>query len=153
MNEIHRVALRLLTRREHSCFELRRKLQERGYSLDQINPELESLIEQGLLSDSRFAECYLRARAGKGYGPVRIEMELQQGGVAAEIIDETLDKADIDWLELAHRVRQKRFGAKVPTDFPTRARQMQFLQYRGFNTDQIKKILMQDRFEKLVTGE
>jgi len=140
VSEIHYIALRLLTRREHSCFELRRKLQERGYSLDQINPELELLIEQGLLSDSRFADCYLRARAGKGYGPVRIEMELQQRGVTAGIIGETLDKADIDWLELAQQVRRKRFGAKIPTDFPARARQMQFLHYRGFNSEQIRRI-------------
>lgn len=139
-SEIHQSALRLLARREHSRFELRRKLQERDYSEELITATLQKLVEQGLLSDARFTECYIRSRVAKGYGPVRIAMELQQRGVSEELLEEFLDLKDDSWLEHAVKVRQKRFGKKMAEDFAEQAREMRFLQYRGFTIEQIRQI-------------
>jgi len=135
-------ALRLLARREHSVLELRRKLEQKGFVEAQIEPCLEALQAEHLLSDSRFAEAYLRMRTGRGYGPVRIRHELAERGVAGEIIDTAMQEADTDWDALAGTVRRKRFGTAAPlNDFRERARQARFLQYRGFTAEQIRDVL------------
>jgi regulatory protein len=138
--DVYQAALRLLARREHSCFELRRKLQARDCTAESIEPVLQKLVEQNLLSDARFTEVYIRSRIAKGYGPVRIAAELTQRGIDEELIAEYLDPRAEDWLQQAHAVRQKRFGKKVSKDFAERAREMHFLQYRGFTIEQINKV-------------
>ncbi len=133
-------ALRLLARREHSRFELRKKLIEREIALDIIEPLLTQLVTQGVLSDQRFVENYIRARVNKGYGPVRIAAELNQRGITADLIDELLDPHAELWLEKINSVKHKRFGKIIPKDFNERAKQMRFLQYRGFTIEQIQQI-------------
>ena len=52
-----------------------------------------------------------------------------------------LRAADVDWLATIRAVRAKRFGAELPRDYPERARQARFLQYRGFDAAQIRAAL------------
>jgi regulatory protein len=59
---LHERALRCLALREHSRVELARKLDGLG-SQDEVNAELDRLTELGLLSDARFADAYIRAKA------------------------------------------------------------------------------------------
>ena len=139
-SEVRHAAVRLLARREHSRFELQQKLQQRGYLIELIQPELEKLVQKGLLSEERFVENYVRARRNKGYGPLRIVVELQQRGVSNDLIDHYVDHAAEEWLQLAAQLRQKRFGKPIPKDFNEKAKQMRFLQYRGFVMEQIHKV-------------
>ena len=62
-------ALKLLARREHSRFELHHKLQQKGWSEEQIQEVLSELSESQLQSDTRFIEMYIRHRTEAGYGP------------------------------------------------------------------------------------
>lgn len=139
-------ALRLLSRREHSRVELLEKLAQRGFSLDKINPVLDALIEQNLLSDQRFAENYTRARSGKGYGPVRIEQELSQKGVSGELIDETLKDFAGQWCDIAEQVYRKKFGNRPIESYNEQAKRKSFLQYRGFGHDEIKQVVGEVEF-------
>ena len=41
----------------------------------------------------------------------------------------------VDWLKLAVIARTKKYGDNVPTEQKDKAKQLRFLQYRGFNTD------------------
>ncbi len=125
-------ALRLLARREHSVCELRAKLARRGQDGGAVDAVLAELVAEGLLSDARFAEAYVRARVDRGYGPLRIRAELAERGVAEPLVQAALAAAEVDWAALAARVRQRRFGAAPPRDWPERARQMRFLQGRGY---------------------
>ena len=127
----------LLARREHSRWELRRKLTVAGATGHLADEVLDALEEEGLLSDARFAESFVAVRAEKGQGPVRIAQELDRLGVDEALIEDALDESEVDWYELAAAVRLKKFGKKIPTDFPSRAKQMRFLEYRGFDSDQI----------------
>jgi regulatory protein len=45
-----------------------------------------------------------------------------------------------DWVQAAELVRRKRFGALAPGDARSRARQMRFLQSRGFSGAQVHEI-------------
>lgn len=130
-------AVSYLARREHSTLELRRKLDKSGFNTDEIEHVLAQLKQADLQSDERFAESYVRYRINRGYGKTRIRMELQERGVADELIHDSLQQAEVDWFALAAEVRSKRFGEQNPEDFKSRAKQQRFLQYRGFSHDEI----------------
>lgn len=127
-----RRALDLLARREHSRLELERKLGARGFAADAIAAALDGLEQSGALAGDRFTESFIRSRAARGQGPVRIRAELAARGVDQALLTAALAEPGIDWAEIAAAVRSKRFGAELPRDFKERARQMRFLEYRGF---------------------
>ncbi len=133
-------ALRLLARREHSELELRHKLAGRQFDDDLIATVVAELAAQGLLSDRRFAETYVSGRFERGFGPLRIQSELRERGVATDLVAETLAELSGAWVDSAARQRNKRFGAELPEDARERARQMRFLQQRGFTGDQIRAV-------------
>ena len=132
-------ALDLLSRREHSAKELRHKLETRGFEAEHIDAALEQLSSKGLLNEQRFVESYVHSRIQRGYGPVRIRAELRERGSDAGINDWSTDE-DIDWAELACAAREKRFGQGAPKDYKERAKQMRFLQQRGFTSEQINAV-------------
>lgn len=136
-----RAALGLLARREHSRRELTRKLATRGFPDDVVSRALDELERTGALAETRFTESFVRSRIGKGQGPQRIRAELAQRGITDDEADGVLRAADVDWLATIRAVRAKRFGAEPPRDYAERARQARFLQYRGFDSAQIRAAL------------
>lgn len=139
-----RSALDLLARREHSRRELTRKLGARGFATDVVVAVLDALERSGALADSRFTDTFVRSRVAKGQGPQRIRAELAQRGIADSAADEVLSSADVDWRATIRAVRRKRFGPDLPRDYTERARQARFLQYRGFDNEQIRAALELD---------
>jgi len=87
-------ALLLLQRREHSKRELAEKLKARGFE-ENVDTVIETLAAQNLQSDVRFAECFVRARAAKGFGPMRITEELKAKGVDRQTITVALE--EVEW--------------------------------------------------------
>ncbi len=130
----------LLARREHARAELVSKLRQRGFPADEIVTTLDRLEAEGLLSDERFAEAYVRQRAGKGFGPVRIRQELAQRGIDGPLSEAALAPWADRWLAIAAQQWEKRFGAPAE-DARERARQIRHLQYRGFGFDIIQEII------------
>jgi regulatory protein len=134
-------AIGLLARREHAQAEIRRKLRDRGYDKDLTLEVVDDLTRQRLLSDTRFAEAFIRSRADRGQGPVRLKAELRQLKIPAEQIERQLLAAGMDWIELARQVRLRKFGKQFPASLSERAKQVRFLQYRGFTAGQIRAAL------------
>jgi regulatory protein len=91
---IRQRALSLLTRREHSRWELEQKLHQRGFTSQNILSVLQQLIEEGWQSDHRFAECYIRSRINAGFGPLRIRAELKHRRIQDFLIDKYLNPKD-----------------------------------------------------------
>jgi len=137
-------AMNWLARREYSQAELRARLAERDFTQEQIEVAVAGLVADGLQSDERFAESFVAVRMRKGQGPVRIRMELKRRGLAGELIRRYLDVGSQTWANLASEVRQRKFGANMPDDFSEKARQMRFLEYRGFTGDQIRSAVGDD---------
>lgn len=133
-------ALRLLARREHSVLELRHKLTGRNLPVDVVSRILDELVGEGLLSDRRFAEVYARGRYQRGYGPARIQAELRERGIDDSLAYDSLGELSRFWVESARREHHKRFGQVCPEDYRERAKQMRFLQQRGFTGDQIRAV-------------
>ena len=128
----------LLARREHARSELERKLITAGFDADVTADVLQKLAGEGLQSDRRFVESFIQSRINQGKGPLRIHADLGQRGVSSALVDDVLAETDEDWRALAKDVRVKKFGRSRPVEFKEKARQMRFLQYRGFEPDQIE---------------
>ncbi|OGI44742.1 MAG: hypothetical protein A2150_01545 [Candidatus Muproteobacteria bacterium RBG_16_64_11] len=137
-------ALDWLARREHSVAELAAKLIKKGCADALARRVTGEMQREGLVSDERFTEMLVRARRARGFGPLWIKRELQEKGVAGELIADRLDISGHEWKAEIRRVRQKKFGSKQPKDFAERARQARFLHYRGFTHDQIRSAFGRD---------
>lgn len=137
-SRIRSVAIALQTYREHGAKELEAKLTRKGYDSMTTAQVIEELRESGLVSDQRFAEAYVRGHAGRGHGPVRIRYDLKELGVPSELIAAALESEEFDWAAMAGEVRRRKFGDPPPKAFAERAKQMRFLQYRGFSSSQIR---------------
>lgn len=135
--DVRRAAMDLLARREHSFREISRKLSLRVVDDALLENVLVQMVEEGLLSDSRFAETYVRYRSSKGFGPVRIAAELRDKGIAEDLLRECVSNADEKWYQLAAQVKQKKFGLEIPAAANEKAKQIRFLLNRGFVRDQI----------------
>ena len=136
-------AVRLLARREHSRLELALKLKQRKIESDVIEQVLDDYETEGWLSDERFAEVYARQRMDLGYGPLRIQAELQQRGIQ-EPPSCVREMNDTDWSDRATLLREKRFGlSDIRDDWDEKARQARFLARRGFFSEHVENALEQ----------
>ena len=136
--EARKKAMDFLARREYGRKELIGKLESRGFLPDAATEAVDRLTEQGLQNDERFVENFIQSRVRQGKGPRRIGQELSQRGLKAGLVDQALSAVDTDWFELAGNVRSRKFGDQMPDEFEEKARQMRFLQYRGFDSEQIR---------------
>lgn len=140
-------ALQCLARREYSRAELRAKLLPHiqcNTETGEAQPEvlealLENFISRGWLSDARAATQLIHMKR-KRFGTQRIANELRQKGISDELIDEALPKLKETEQEAARDVWRKKFG-KLPQDNHEKAKQIRFMQSRGFSADVILKLL------------
>ncbi len=138
-------ALRYLAQREHSRAELERKLERyvedtpEASAQAQIAAALDELAAKDLLSEARAAASVLSGQ-GQRYGVRRLKQTLQTKGVAAELVDATVQQARATELERARGVWQRRFGAPA-SDAAGRAKQMRFLAGRGFEGEVIRRVV------------
>lgn len=144
-------ALQYLARREYSRAELRGKLlphvqadaefeQSQPVDLDALlDALLDDLTARGWLSDARAATQLVHAKRSR-FGTQRIMHELHQKGIAEELISAALPELKEGELEAARSVWQKKFGT-LPQDAKEKARQVHFLQSRGFALDVVFKML------------
>ncbi|PNF09729.1 recombination regulator RecX [Enterobacter cancerogenus] len=143
-------AVRILTVRDHSEQELRRKLAAPVMSkngpeeIDATAEDYDRVIawcyEQNYLDDDRFASRFLASRGRKGYGPARIRQELNQKGISRESIDKTLRECDLDWSEMAREQAIRKYGEPLPREFSEKVKIQRFLLYRGFLMEDIQDI-------------
>jgi regulatory protein len=136
-------AVALLSRRDFCCGELRQQLAAQGFEARALEQALADLRERHYLDDERYAGQFVAYHAERGQGPLRIERDLAELGVAAELIEAAL-AGHGDWARLAREVRIRRFGLALPSSWPEKARQARFLQYRGFSIDHVRSALGPD---------
>ncbi len=130
----------LLARREHSRLELYQKLKQKKFEPNIINTELDKLSDEGLQSDERFAEAFLRSRIDKGKGPNIILSELLQKGVDELLVSNVLESiSEGQWCEVAYETMNKKLGNESELDYDKQLKLMKFLNNRGFTRSQIER--------------
>ncbi len=158
-------ALRLLSRREYTRAELRRKLllaEEAGARqtlqrgdgsgqdapgpiteefLERIDSLLDELERNRLLSDRRYAEVLVSSKGGR-YGVARLSRTLATQGVGGQLAEAALAPLRATQRERALLIWKRRFG-HPPADLRERARQHRFLIGRGFDPATVSWVLKQ----------
>ena len=132
-------ALGLLARREHSRAELTRKLETAGFAREEIALLLDAFEAKNWLSDRRFAESYVADHRAKA-GSIKLAYDLRQRGVSESIVESVLSENRDTELARAREVWQKKFGA-IPDGAEEKAKQIRFLQGRGFSSTIIRRAL------------
>ncbi len=97
-----------------------------------------------MLNDEAFARDWAQGRAeGRGYGPLRIERELRQKGIAKSVIREVVKETfgRQEGKERARALLEKRFRGKDLSDRKILHRAISFLQRRGYRSAVIAEVL------------
>jgi len=149
------LAFYYLSRREYGKAELKQKLIDKEQDPDSIDKLLAEFEEKGYQSDYRTTLMLIRENIRKGRGRQRIKQEFYKKKIAMPSnIDELIDMANaeseefrefvaeadslvegVDWLKLAVEARTKKYGDDIPVEQKDKAKQLRFLQYRGFQMD------------------
>ena len=126
-----------LSRREHSSREILKKMSNRVESKEMLLDSIKELVDEGLLSDERFAESYFQSRKNKGYGPLRIRNELKQRGVGDQIFFSLSN--EVDWSKYALEALKKKMNGDLPSETKDVLKLKRFLNYRGFDFQDIDR--------------
>lgn len=137
-------ATRYLSYRPRSEFELRKRLNQRGFKGDVVEAVLTRLKEQGLVDDVAFAQFWRENR--DTFSPRSrwlTGLELRRQGVAADVIDSVVD--DVDDSDNAYRAASSRARRLPLSDYQTfRQRLGEYLKRRGFSygviADTVKRL-------------
>jgi len=140
-------AIQLLSRRDHGEYELYQKLSFKGYDQDAIQEAINFCLDHNYLDDLRYARSQIRQHVYKGHGERRIRQELQQKRVADSIVDKAMEEEPQDWFELAKQAAEKKFKGMKAKDQKEYAKQVRFLQYRGYSFEQISYALSSESEE------
>jgi regulatory protein len=118
--------------RPRSEFELRERLQRRGFDGDSVEAVLAKLKEQGLVDDMAFAQFWRDNR--QSFSPRSqwlTKLELRQKGVAADIIDQVVDT--VDNADSAYRAALSKARSLSRSDYQSFRRRLgEYLKRRGF---------------------
>jgi regulatory protein len=135
-------ASRQLAYRARSTAELRKTLTDRGFGDEVIAEVIERFLELGYLNDAEFARRWIASRdqvAPRGTRLLR--QELRQMGIDADLADQSLAEADLDDLETARRLAERRLDRlrDLPPD-KARQRLAGYLERRGFSHETVRKV-------------
>jgi len=137
-------ALRFLKIRPRSIFELKEKLEAKGFLLTEIETTVLELTALGLLDDRAFTKSWINYRLARPFGFRRIIQELKDKGIDQETIEQAVAEirdgysAENVVMELAQRRWQR-----LPDIDPLKKKKrvMDFLLRRGFEADIVLKVL------------
>jgi regulatory protein len=130
--------------RSRSETEVRRYLQQQGFSTTALEAAIRRLLSFHYLNDEVFARNWALARAqSHGYGPLKIDQELRSKGIAAPVIRDTLREIfdQVDEAAQARRLLTKRFKGERLSEIKIARRAAAFLQRRGYSSKVIFDLL------------
>ncbi|MGQ9614997.1 MAG: regulatory protein RecX [Spirochaetota bacterium] len=135
----------LLSYRDRSEYELRRRLLEKGFHVDLVREVLKFFRDKKLLDDRQFAKKWIEnSLSSRPMGRMRMKHELKgkmvEDGIIDEVVGELVD--DDTEMRLARRLTEKKLEAlkSYPVEV-RRARLLRFLKSRGFNFDLIQGLM------------
>ncbi|MFA3781989.1 regulatory protein RecX [Melioribacteraceae bacterium 4301-Me] len=140
---------KLLSRREHSSYELKRKLIQKKFNHQLVENVINEFLEKGYINDTLFAENYYKQNiVKKKIGINKLKADLLKRGIEGKVIDKLIDEnRDTDLLiNNAVILAQKRINylIKIYSDKnKIRQKVFSYLQNKGFEYEIIKSALRQ----------
>lgn len=140
------VALDYLAYKPRTAEEVRRKLERKDVDADTAEAVVERLRELGYLDDAAYAKQYAQRRHQvKGYGPRRIQSDLQRRGVARRHVERAVEalREEADLLERAREQARKRWRRlqREPDARRRRKKLSDYLLRRGYGYDTIRQVV------------
>ena len=132
-------ALRLLSSREHSRAELRRKLAPYEETPGELAAVLDKLAAKDLQSDQRAVDSLVYRRSAK-LGTQRLRQEMQSKGMDPQAVAQAVALLRTSEQARAFEVWRKKFGSPAATP-AERAKQVRFLAGRGFSGEAIARVV------------
>jgi regulatory protein len=151
-------ALNLLTFRARSTRELQRRLVQKGVTAERADRVITKLREVGLIDDADFARQLTRSKMSAGASQRRVHQELFKRGVPREVADEAVEQVveeeGLSDAESIERIARKKWRTLDRLDEPTRRRRLfAFLARRGFDSDDVSRVVRQLAGEATNAGE
>ena len=138
-------AIRLLTHRDHTGFELLQKLKRRGLNPATVDAILAECKRLNYINDERTAQVLIGQLAGKGFGLHRIRMELKKKGLKGDRFEAIFRESasEIDEREIAQRILKKKIKSyqREADEKKRKARIYRFLYARGFSDTVISEMI------------
>lgn len=139
--ELYDHAVSLLARRDYASGELARTLSKMTENREKIDKALSRLVECGYLDDNRLITHMIDKHVRKKHGPARIKQEIRQKGFSPELVEQMLEKVDVDWYAMARELKVSKFDDAVASEAKEKNKQIRYLQYKGFSMDMIFEAL------------
>ena len=114
--ELYDHAVSLLARRDYASGELARTLSKMTENREKIDKALSRLVECGYLDDNRLITHMIDKHVRKKHGPARIKQEIRQKGFSPELVEQMLEKVDVDWYAMARELKVSKFGDAVASE-------------------------------------
>ncbi|RME89267.1 MAG: regulatory protein RecX [Candidatus Hydrogenedentota bacterium] len=140
--EVYQKAISLLSRRQHSVFELKQKLLKRKFPPVVVDSVIEKLLEQKYLNDEEYARMVVRYYFHKGNYYIR--QKLKYARVESSIIEVVLPDMEDELkrcLEVAQRKKAILAKRNPSTEKQTKEKLYRFLASRGFTPVTIQKTI------------
>lgn|SRR5690554_4167498 len=135
-------AIRLVTYKLLSEKELFLKLTAKGYDEDVVNMAIEELKSMGYLNDMIYAQKFVYERIKlKPKSKKALSFELKSKGISEDIIETVLNDIDYDEDVVIERLLRKRFRKYDLADSKITKKAYSFLMHRGFNFEDIKRVI------------
>ncbi len=131
----------LLSRKDYSASELRKKGQEKGFGNEQMLEAIAQIQDRGYQSDTRLVANSIASAAGK-YGKSAIKRKCLQKGISSDLFEEVWESESAENVESAAEklaelkakvMRKYKIDAWDKVDPKTKGKVLNYLQYRGFN--------------------
>lgn len=138
---IENVSTAALARRGLSVSEVRTRLMDKGFTSDQVEPEIQRLVDARYLDDRRLAEEIVRIETErKGKGRSAIVAELRRRGIDADDFDDVMAELDSDdELDRARDFVLKKLSSLRNVEDETAKRRLYgALARRGFGGDVVR---------------
>jgi regulatory protein len=135
-------AARQLAYRPRSVAEIRSALSQRGFRPVTIDAVVERFTELGYLDDAEFANRWISNREALApRGKRLLRQELRQKGVQSDLVEESIEQADLDEFESALRIATNRFEKMAGVERDTQRRRIAgYLERRGFGYDAVRSV-------------
>lgn len=141
-------AVKYLSLKVRSEFEVRAKLEIEGFSEEVIIVAINELKAIGYINDQMYAQKYIFDRSKLNPKAKKmLRYELEKKGVSGDIIDEALENLTLDDSVLAESLIKKKFGKYDMSDEKILRKIYSFLQHRGFGYGIIREIVNRIKIE------
>lgn len=153
-NEFHiakDTALRYLSYRQRTEYEIRKKLTQKKYKQKIVEYTIENFKKIGLINDKEFAESFARdTLKKKGIGKALLKQKLLNKGLPKDVITPVIENTykTINEKETAIQIAKKQLKKyenrkNKSTDKENQIRLSNFLAQRGFSWDIISQVIRQ----------